>query len=487
MFKRFNSLQVTLLLHELSFILLVLITAAVGVIWSASWQNSSEESLRIGSMNTTMQNVRGEVYRQLKEVFDATFLHDNDAPKEYLAYTQTIYGYLSDLTILATDEQELQAIQLVDNAYAAFYAQTKLLLDDHYAVIDRQKVLDQELEKYTFSQLEQAFSNLDVMLNNKQKALSLSKQRWTQRLSWLAPIPVLLAIGLLLLARRFVRKNIVNPLTELVEGAKLISKGDLHHTVPLIGVSDLIRLSEAINSMASDLARGRDQLIETKKQAALGELVPLVAHNIRNPLAGIRAASQVALDEDISESTHDTLTDIMVAVDRLERWVTSLLRYLHPIKPHLSETTLVAVTDNALSLIELQLADKNIALKRLGWKSEQIPLSLDIHLFEQAIFNLVQNALEASSLGGTIELVYHQDTKYVSLSISDKGQGMTFDPVAEQVTDGEVKRLSCGLGIPFSLKIIKQHGGRLIYENLDSGGTLVTIKLATDQAMEFES
>ncbi|MFT7413984.1 MAG: nitrogen fixation/metabolism regulation signal transduction histidine kinase [Methylophagaceae bacterium] len=477
MFKRFNSLQATLLLHELSFILLLLITGAVGIIWSVSWQNSSEESLRIGSMNTTMQNIRGDVYRQLKEVFDATFLHDNDASKEYLAYSYSIQGYLLDLTILANDEQELRAVQLVDNAYDAFHTKTEQLLNDGNAIIDRQELLDKELEKYTFAQLEHAFKNLDQMLNNKQRALSLSKQQWSQRLSWLAPIPVLIAIGLLLLARRFVRTNVVYPLTELVEGARLISKGNLNHKVPVIGVSNLVRLSEAINSMASELANSRDRLIETKKQAALGELIPLVAHNIRNPLAGIRAASQVARDEDVSGSTRDTLTDIMVAVDRLERWVTSLLRYLHPIKPHLTNTTLIAVTDNALSLIELQLADNNISLQRVGWELKAVSLQLDIHLFEQAIFNLVQNALEASSPGNVIQLVYHQYKNKVSLMIHDQGQGMIFDPVAEQVTDGEVKRLSCGLGIPFSLKIIKQHGGRLEYDNFGIDGTSVTITL----------
>jgi nitrogen fixation/metabolism regulation signal transduction histidine kinase len=479
MSKRFNSLQSTLLLHELSFILLVLITGAVGFVWSVSWQNSSEESLRIGSMNTTMQNIRGDVYRQLKEVFDATFLYDKDASNEYLAFTDTIQNYLFDLTVLANDDQELQAVQLVDNAYHAFHTKTELLLHDRNATIDRQKLLDEELEKYTFVQLEQAFTNLDKMLANKQRILSLSKKQWSERLSWLAPIPVLLAIILLLIARRFVRKNVVYPLSELVEGARLISKGDLNHKVSVIGVSNLVQLSEAINRMAYELANSRDRLIETKQQAALGELVPLVAHNIRNPLAGIRAASQVARDEDVSQSTRDTLTDIMVAVDRLERWVTSLLRYLHPIKPHLSETTLIAVADNALSLIELQLADKNIYLKRLGWDTKPISLLLDIHLFEQAIFNLVQNALEASSPGNFIELVYRQSQDKVLLTINDQGRGMTFDPVAEQVTTGEVKRLSCGLGIPFSLKIIKQHDGSLEYDNSKTDGTAVTITLNT--------
>lgn len=483
MFKRFNSLQSTLLLHELSFILLVLITGSVGAVWAVSWQNSSEETLRLGSMNTTMQSLRGDVYRQLKEVFDAIFLNDKDASKQYLAYTQTIQRYLLDLTVLANDQQELTAIRLVDDAYVVFHTKTELLLDDGNAISDRQDLLDKDLEKYTFVQLEDAFINLEQLLDNKQQKLSLSKEQWSKWLSWLAPIPVLLAICLLLLARRFVHKNVIYPLTELTKGAKLISKGDLDYQVALIGVSNLVQLSAAINHMAAELANSRDRLIETEKQAALGELIPLVAHNIRNPLAGIRAASQVARDEDVSESTHDTLTDIMTAVDRLERWVTSLLRYLHPIKPHFSDTTLIEVTDNALSLIELQLTDKNISLQRLGWKIKADSLPLDIYLFEQAIFNLVQNALEASAPANVIQLIYRQYENKVSLTIHDEGSGMTFDPIAEQVTEGEVKRLSCGLGIPFSLKIIKQHGGSLEYDSSNTDGTSVTITLYTQDSV----
>ncbi len=477
MLKRFNSLQATLLLHELSFVLLVLITATVGIVWSVSWQHSSEESLRLGSMNTSMQNIRGELYRQLKEVFDASFLHDSDAADEYLAYTETINGYLVELNALAVDQQERLAIQSVSQAYQAFHDETVQLFNETNLDVEQQKLLDSGLEQYTFAQLERAFSTLDALLKNKQHLLSQTRQRWTTRLIWLVPIPILLAIGLLIAARRFVKKNVVYPLAEVIDGAKLISKGDLQHTIPSMGVSDLVHLSDAINTMANELTVSRDKLVETKKQAALGELVPLVAHNIRNPLAGIRAASQVTRDDDVSESTHDALTDIIVAVDRLERWVTSLLSFLHPVEPHLSNTTLITVTDNALSLIELQLVDKHITIQRHGWDSSAQSIAVDIHLFEQVIFNLIQNALEASSSGDVIHVHYQQQADLVSLTIIDHGPGMKFDPVSEEVTDGETKRLGCGLGIPFALKIIKQHGGNLVYDPVPDGGTAVKIIL----------
>ena len=477
MLKRFHSLQAALLFHELSFVLLVVITATVGIFWSVSWQQSSADALRISSMNTTMQNIRGEVYRQLKEVFDASFLYDHDAVDEYQAYTTIIKDELRTLDSYAFDQQEKQATANVSTAYIAFYDETVVLFRGNISQSDQKQLLDNQLEQHTFAQLELAFSNLGMLLKNKQQDLTQSRARWTTRLMWVAPIPFLLAIAFLLTARRFVRQNVVEPLTNVIRGAKLISKGDLEHAIPTVGVTELARLSEAINTMAQELTANRDRLVETKKQAAMGELVPLVAHNIRNPLAGIRAASQVARDDDIPTTVKDTLTDIIMAVDRLEHWVTSLLSYLHPMKPHFVKTTLIDVADNALSLIELQLVDKSLSLNRVGWDSGARTLKLDSHLFEQAIFNLVQNALEASIAGDIITISYQENSDCVSLKIIDQGKGMNFDPIAERVVTGEIKRLSCGLGIPFAQKIIKQHTGKLNYRDGENNGTEVEIQL----------
>ena len=477
MIKRINSLQTSLLLHELSFILLVLITASVGIAWSSSWQKNSEESLRIGAMNTAMQNIRGDVYRQLKEVFDASFLQDTDAIDEYKEYTKSIHIYLQELQQLANDNQELRTIESIYDAYDDFYQQTILIFDETVLNREQKKNLDIPFERQVLVNIEQSFINLAELISDKQTLLIESKARWTSRLIWIASIPVIISIGLLIIARRYIKKNVVAPLAEVINGAKLISKGELDHSVAETGVVELVRLAEAINKMAAELIINRDNLVESKKQAALGELIPLVAHNIRNPLAGIRAAAQVACDDDVSISTRDTLTDIIIAVDRLERWVTSLLTYLHPVKPNLTQATLTDVTDNALSLIELQLLDKSITIVRKGWPLAIAKVALDVNLFEQVIFNLVQNALEASSSTATITLTYKENTDYVSISIDDEGIGMKFDPVSEQVIDGESKRLSCGLGIPFAIKVIKQHGGELHYQPSRSGGTSVIINL----------
>jgi len=477
LFRKFHSIQGSLLLHELSFVVLILVTASVGIVWAFAWQKSSEESLRLTAMNSHVQNVRGELYRQLKEVFDASFLSDVDAADEYDLYTRRINSFMQDLQLLAVDTQELEAANQIAVAYNRFHNETNKLLTPTNLTQQQKHLLDKQLEQYTFSELEAAFSGFEGLLQDKQRVLAENRQKWVSHITLLAPVPVLLAITLLLFSRRYVKNNVVRPLASVMQGARRISKGDLQHKIPHRGVDDLTRLADAINAMADELASNRDKLIEAKKQAALGELVPLVAHNIRNPLAGIRAASQVTQGETADPMIQDALRDIIIAVDRLERWVTSLLTYLHPLKPHFSSQKLIQVTDNALSLIELQLKDKQLALSRVGWQADACQIPVDTNLMEQTLFNLVQNAIEASPNESDIKLIYQQQPDKVILTIKDQGKGMKFDPVSEQVTDGEAKRLGCGLGIPFALKVIKQHGGQLDYSNAEAGGTNVTITL----------
>ncbi len=85
--KQFNTIQGSLLLHELSLVLLVLLSVTIGVSWVQTWHNSSQESLRLTSMGTHIQHIRGDLYRQMKEVFDAMFLKDQQAHEEYYRYS----------------------------------------------------------------------------------------------------------------------------------------------------------------------------------------------------------------------------------------------------------------------------------------------------------------------------------------------------------------------------------------------------------------
>jgi signal transduction histidine kinase len=475
--KRFQNLQGALLLHELSYFLLIIVTAAIGISWAFAWQHSSTESLRLTAMTSEVQNIRGELYRQLKEVFDASFLEDADAPSEYDHYTQGIRQRLQQLSQLADTNEELAAVQAISSAYNRFHDETVKLFSPASYSQQQKQLMDLRLEQFTFNKLEAVFTQMEKVLQQQQLALSNKQQRWMEQLLWLVSLPVLLAVSLLLFARRYMRAKVLSPLNSVIQGTKRISTGELEQTILPSGADELKKLADTINTMAIELKQSRDKLVETQKQAALGELVPLVAHNIRNPLAGIRAAAQVTLGDDISSATREALTDIIVAVDRLERWVTSLLSYLHPLRPHFVETSLMDVASDAASLIALQLSDKQLKLNKTGFElADPITTQIDSNLLEQAICNLIQNAIEASAKDGVIELEYQQTANTASLLIKDLGQGMRYQPNAQQPqADSDSKRLSCGLGIPFSEKVLKLHQGQLSFAANSPHGTIVTL------------
>lgn len=477
LFKKLQSIQGALRFHELSFVVLIVMTALMSFNWALAWQKSSQESLRLSSMNTHVQHLRGDLYRQLKEVFDVVFLNDALAIEEYYQFSNQINNYLKRIHALAQSPTEEILIVRIEYAYNKFYQETRRFLDVEQLSSEDKVWLDEQLEQQTFRQLEMVFSDIEQYLQLQQQQLTDSDERLFGKMLLSEALPIILALILLSISKWFVRRNMLAPLRNVTQGAKVISTGDFKHHIPLTGVDELQRLAQAINSMADELASNRDKLIETKKQAALGELVPLVAHNIRNPLAGIRAAAQVSIDE-ANEESRAVLKDIIIAVDRLENWVTSLLMYLHPLKPHLIEVTLIELVDNVLSLMELQLKDKSIQLIRHGWQQPARQTLMDNNLMEQAIFNLIQNAIEAAPIHSYINISYWENAQQIGLYIEDQGAGFTETP---QTDSSQLhKKLNCGLGIPFAQKVIKQHLGSLMFENISNGGARVSLSLQLD-------
>ncbi|HLD09097.1 MAG TPA: sensor histidine kinase, partial [Methylophilaceae bacterium] len=96
-----KSLKQLLLIHELAFILLVVLAGTAGVIGIHLWDKSSQESQRINLLVQEIQQTRGDLYRQMKELFDAFFLADLDARNEYDAFTTSIEKHFLQLNKLA--------------------------------------------------------------------------------------------------------------------------------------------------------------------------------------------------------------------------------------------------------------------------------------------------------------------------------------------------------------------------------------------------
>lgn len=474
-----RSLRDLLLAHELIFVALIVLAVMGGMFGIHLWDKSAKESQRIHSLVQEIQQTRGDLYRQMKELFDAYLLSEHGAKEEYKTYTQSILTHFRTLDNLAVGAEEKKAIADLKENYKVFEIEAPGMFQQYHASpnSDSRKTLYQDMETGIFSRYETVSKRAEKLLALKQNELKSRLQDAKQTSIILLVIPILLAGLLLVVSRTLLKRAIVNPINAIMRATKEISQGNLAHKVPDAGAEELSILSQEINKMAEDLADSQAALVRTEKQAALGLLVPMLAHNIRNPLASIRATAQVIDIPAHDKDTEDSVKGIINTVDRLERWTTSLLAYLHPLKPALSHANLENIINSALVPLQQKLKEKQIKVIQNTVEIKQDILT-DEHLLEQVFYNLLLNAIEASPQSSTIQFDAKIDQNLLTIQIADQGAGMPFKPAPNTSSPGiSTKRFGTGLGIPFAFKACEVLNGHIEFNTRQPAGTEIKLTL----------
>lgn len=473
-----KSLKDLLLIHELTFILLIVLAAAAGAIGIHLWGKSSQESSRISSLITEVQQTRGDLYRQMKELFDAYFLDDLGAQEEYDNFTITVEAHFTELKKITVGEDEQTAISDLHENYKKFVIETPALFDQFKQSNsdETKRALNTDIETGLFRRYEDILARTEVILNQKQTELNNQQAESKSVTITLLVIPLILAVLLLIFSRLFLSRAIVKPLNDVLNATAQISAGNLTFKAPDEGVEELAAVSNAINNMADRLLISQESLVRTEKQAAQGLLVPMLAHNIRNPLASIRATAQVIDDPGQDRDTREALSGIIDTVDRLERWTGALLAYLLPLKPQPTHTSIKIIVEGALAPLQQKIKEKSIKLKLPSWHENNL-IYTDQHLLEQVIYNLVLNAIDASTKNAEIEISLEVKSSLFTLQLLDCGCGMPFTPDPSAMSAPTTKRFGTGLGIPFAFKVCDALSGELKFDARPEGGTVITLRI----------
>jgi two-component system, NtrC family, sensor histidine kinase HydH len=217
---------------------------------------------------------------------------------------------------------------------------------------------------------------------------------------------------------------------------------------------------------------------------SLGELSAYVAHEIRNPLTGIRTTVQyVGSKFRPSDARREDLDDVIKELDRIEQIITGLLMFARPPAARPQSCDLRQVLDKTLDLLELQLGDARVTLfKDYAGTTEELPLVYaDPDLTQQVFLNLCLNAVQAMPEGGELHIAlgirrYRTRRSVVDVSFRDTGVGIPRE-LMEKIFDPffTTRSMGTGLGLPISLQIVREVGGVITAKNNAGGGATLRV------------
>ncbi len=480
---RTRSLRGVLALHNIAFVILVGVTGALGVLATVVWQRATQDLLALNSLLLSAQQARGDVFREIRQIASASLLNDPTALDRYWQHLYQIDRRFYELEAQATEVDERAAIGTMRESYEVMQSEmNKLFAGGGGSTAAVRSVIDATFERRILGDFERAFAVLTARIEQRRVGIESRLGDWAARAPLLMAVPLLLALALLAFSSHLLQRQFVRPITEIERGAARLGQGT--QAPPLVpeGVHEVASLARSLNRMAGELADSQRAVLKSERQAALGALVPVVAHNIRNPLASIRSTAQVLDFVAEPGERAELAASIIASVDRLERWVGALLNYLNPLRLERRAVAFAAVVDQAAEALAPRLTEKQLELERRGWSAtssaEAVTVEVDVDLLEQAIYGLLNNALEASPRGAKIVLSLTADGTEAVLEIRDQGAGMPFAPKPTDLSPGpSTKRFGTGLGIPFAFKVCEAHGGRLEFELIAAGGTCARLTL----------
>ena len=223
-----------------------------------------------------------------------------------------------------------------------------------------------------------------------------------------------------------------------------------------------------------------DSLVQSERLAALGKLATTVAHEVRNPLGGIRGAAQLLqLEGESNSEIQEYIQVIIKEVDRLNRVVEQLLVSGNPRTAGVKPNAINDLIENSLSICQPELDRDNIRVeKRFADDCPSVAVNDDG--MTQVLLNLFRNAVESMDDGGvlTVQTAYNSVIQVVQIYIKDTGRGIPPD-VASRLFDPfyTTKQKGTGLGLAISQQIVEEHGGTIEVDVTETLGATFIVTL----------
>ncbi len=236
----------------------------------------------------------------------------------------------------------------------------------------------------------------------------------------------------------------------------------------------------------TEIKKTEERLILTERLSSLGELTAGVAHELRNPLAGIKINTQILLrNKDLSETEKKLLKSTEEGIEKIQKIVDDMLNFAKPRPTHFKNVDINELIERSLEILQTKLKKANIST--FFEKGMKIPeLKVDPHQIQQVFINLILNSIQAMQNGGTLTLrTFLEKDGKVGVEIRDTGIGIPrenlkkiFDPFFTTKSEGT------GLGLSISLKILENHEATIDVMSKEGEGSTFIIHFPAQRTLK---
>jgi signal transduction histidine kinase len=465
------------------------------IIGAQAWWNVQQETVALRTLEESLSRARifaeaeSVIYRKLRKIRDYVTGWDTEAKDEFERLDSVAHTRLEEWKQATMDPEDRRlagVLEQIDGEIGTLARRAFALYEDRQQ--DRAFALVRELNGRLLPPLDATIKAIYISSRTHNIQRALRNLQATERSTTMALIVIVLSSVVFgVLFSLLIARNLAKPVGKLTTMMELVGRGefDRARAVEVRSRDELGDLARTFAAMAERLQHAQQELVQQEKLASIGQMSAAVAHGLRNPLASIRAAAQLSLHQLPTPSPQrEHLRAVIAEVDRLEKRISHLLDFTKPVPFAPAAESVRDLLERTVSVFSERLARQGVDL-RLEADTALPATWIDTQQIEQALIEVVSNALEAMPKGGTLAITAAPSPgpagdRLVTVSIRDTGEGIperALGHVAEPFFT--TKADGTGLGLAIAKRFVEQNRGSLTVTSRENEGALVTIALPT--------
>ena len=466
----------------------------LGIIGAQTLWNLRQETVALRTLEESLARARvfadveSVIYRKLRKVRDYLTGWDPHANDEFEQLDALLHPRMAEWRRSSMDPDDLRLASVLEGLDTRTDTVVRRAFALHRAGkrAEASRLIQLELNGQILPALDATIKSIYTTSRTHNIARAFRNLQANERSTTMVLIVIIVfsvvfvALFAVLIARAFAR-----PVAGLKTMMEMVGRGEFEQAraLEVRARDELGDLARQFAAMAERLQRAHEGIIQAEKLASLGQMSAAVAHGLRNPLASIRAATQLALHQLPARSPQrEHLQAVIAEVDRLEKRIAHLLDFTKPVGFSPVAARLAPLLDRVLAVFGEKLVRQGINVK-VDVRPELPDAWVDAFQIEQAVLEVISNALDAMPRGGTLaisatEVADPDGGGRISIDIRDTGEGIppsalgrVSEPFFTTKADGT------GLGLAIAKRFVEQNLGILAIVSREREGTVVTITL----------